>query len=59
MTQQQQAGPFRRWLRARREKKREQVEREYAKERFDRDRLREEESPFRGGRHQGSVGGGW
>jgi len=62
MTQEQQSGRFRRWLRARRDKKLEQVAREYghmsAKERFDLDRLREEHSPFRGG-GGGIHGGGW
>ena len=46
-------GTLRRWLRARRERKLTQVERDYgnmsAKEHFDLDRLREEHSPFRGG----------
>ena len=46
-------GTLRRRLRARRERKLEQVARDYgnmsAKERFDLDRLREENSPFRSG----------
>ena len=44
---------LRRWLRARRERKLEQVDRDYgnmtAKERFDLDRLRDEHRPSRGG----------
>ena len=55
-------GTLRRRLRARRERKLEQVARDYgnmsAKERFDLDRLREENSPFRGGGGGGSGGGG-
>ena len=46
-------GTLRTWLRARRERKLERTARDYgnmsAKERFDLDRLREENSPFRSG----------